>query len=204
MARLPKRRTPTAPPPLPSVEFFSQLQADNYRVGNLVGVSPAEFQARIEEFSQMDDSQMEGYDDVALQRKKSISFQWSEDQDFGTFQVSGAQFRERSKRLLAMFMDHHGVLEKDLSGKRVLDIGCWTGATSFLLAAMGAEVLAIEEVAKYTQCVNYLRDAFGLENLEARNLSLYDLAAEEFQDAFDIVLFAGVLYHLSDPIIGTG
>ena len=48
-----------------------------------------------------------------------------------------------------------------------------------------------------------LRDAFGIEKLEARNLSLYDLAAEEFQDAFDIVLFAGVLYHLSDPIIGT-
>jgi SAM-dependent methyltransferase len=102
-----------------------------------------------------------------------------------------------------MFMDRMGRLGQDLKGKRVLDIGCWTGATSFLLAAMGADVVAIEEVAKYVECVNYLRDSFGVDNLEARNLSLFDLAADEFQDAFDIVLFAGVLYHLSDPIIGT-
>ena len=67
---------------------------------------------------------------------------------------------------------------------------------------MGAKVVAIEEVAKYVDCLKYIRDAFDLENLEPRRLSLYDLTADEFQDAFDIVLFAGVLYHLSDPVLG--
>jgi SAM-dependent methyltransferase len=67
---------------------------------------------------------------------------------------------------------------------------------------MGAEVVAVEEVKKYTEYLLYIRDAFGIEKLEPRNLSLYDLTAEEFQDSFDFVLFGGVLYHLSDPIIG--
>ena len=32
-------------------------------------------------------------------------------------------------------------------------------------------------------------------------MSLYECILPEFQDSFDFVLFAGVLYHVSDPII---
>ena len=136
-----------------------------------------------------------------LQRQRSVRFEWSEDQDFGTFKVTGMA-TNRAIWLLATFMDDFSALPKSLEGKRVLDIGCWTGATSFLMAAMGASVVAVEEVKKYVDCVKYLRDTFGLSNFEPRNLSLYDLTDDEFQDAFDIVLFGGVLYHLSDPVLG--
>ena len=144
---------------------------------------------------------MEGYQSGDQQRGRSVRFEWSEDHDFGDFEVKGMA-QNRSTWLISMFMDQLNALPRDLSGKRVLDIGCWTGGTSLILAEMGASVVAIEEVKKYVDCLEYLSESFGLSNVEARNLSLYDLTDEEFQDAFDIVLFGGVLYHLSDPVLG--
>jgi tRNA (mo5U34)-methyltransferase len=67
---------------------------------------------------------------------------------------------------------------------------------------MGAEVVAIEEVKKYVDALTYLKAAFEINNLEVRNLSLYECTTPEFQDQFDYVLFAGVLYHLTDPVLG--
>ena len=66
---------------------------------------------------------------------------------------------------------------------------------------MGAEVLAIEEVKKYVDALTYLKTAFAIPNLEVRRLSLYECDAPELQDRFDYVLFAGVLYHVTDPVV---
>jgi 2-polyprenyl-3-methyl-5-hydroxy-6-metoxy-1,4-benzoquinol methylase len=148
-----------------------------------------------------DNAAMEWYQSSDQQRGRSVRFEWSEDHDFGDFEVKGMS-QNRSTWLISMFMDKLPVLPRDLTGKRVLDIGCWTGGTSLILAQMGASVVAIEEVKKYVDCLEYLCESFGVSNLEPRNLSLYDLTGDEFQDAFDIVLFGGVLYHLSDPVLG--
>jgi 2-polyprenyl-3-methyl-5-hydroxy-6-metoxy-1,4-benzoquinol methylase len=204
-ARIPgqfKRSLVPRPTPRPSVPYLVQLMTDNYQTKNLVGVSPEEFRRRIEAFSSMEDASMEGYDSIEKQRKRSVSFEWAADHDFGDFQVKGMS-ADRPIQLIASFVDNLSALPKNLDGMRVLDIGCWTGGTSLLLAAMGASVVAIEEVKKYTESLTYLRDSFGLSTLEPRNLSLFELTADEFQDSFDVVLFAGVLYHLSDPILGT-
>ena len=64
---------------------------------------------------------------------------------------------------------------------------------------MGAEVVAVEEVKKYAECTRYLAHAFDVKSIEVRNMSLYECVTDEFQDAFDLVLFPGVLHHLSDP-----
>ena len=199
-----KQKLVPAPPPqfdLPSLDHVSAQKA-HYQVANLVGVSPAEFRSRIEAFLALDDAEMEGYQSGAHQRARSVRFEWSEDHDFGDFEVKGMA-QNRSTWLISMFIDQLKALPRDLTGKRVLDIGCWTGGTSLILAQMGASVVAIEEVKKYVDCLEYLCESFGVSNLEPRNLSLYDLTGEEFQDAFDIVLFGGVLYHLSDPVLGT-
>ena len=55
---------------------------------------------------------------------------------------------DRHLVLLARYMDDFGAFPRDLSGKRVLDIGCWSGGTSLLFSALGAEVVAVEEVRK--------------------------------------------------------
>ena len=192
-------------PPGHSVRF-EELQAlmnDRYHVSNLKTVDRHQFKESIEAFHKLEDASMEGYISSDVQRIKSVKFYWPYDHDFGDFKVGPGTGKYRPAWLIARFMENFGTPEMDLSGKTVLDIGCYLGGTSLLLAAMGAKVVAIEEVTKYVDCLKYIRNAFAIENLEVRNVSLYDLSGDEFQDAFDVVLFAGVLYHLSDPILGT-
>jgi len=171
-----------------------------WRTDSLVNASPEAFKTRIDSFLQLVDHEMEGFQDPQRQRDLSIKFHWGHHHDFGAFALQG-RMAERHIDLLAAFIDQFKALPLDLSGCKILDIGCWTGGTSLLLCAMGAEVVAIEEVRKYVDAVNYMKDAFGLKNLQARNLSLYDCTLPEFQDAFDYVLFAGVLYHVTDPVL---
>ena len=189
------------PPSPPTVQYLRQLMKDNYQVKNLVNVDPKAFKERIEAFSALDDASMEGYTTIDGQRRMTVQFRWGADHDFGDFQVKGMA-KERPIWLLSHFMDLLPVLPRRLDGLKVLDIGCWTGGTSLALAAMGASVVAIDEVKKYIDCLSYLRDAFAVEHFEPRHLSLYGLKEAEFYDSFDIVLFAGVLYHLSDPVLG--
>jgi tRNA (mo5U34)-methyltransferase len=88
-------------------------------------------------------------------------------------------------------------LPADLSGKRLLDIGCWDGFYSFEAERRGAEVTSID-------C--WHPDGFFLahEALKSRvqfhEMSVYDLSRERF-GSFDIVLFLGVLYHVRHPLL---
>ena len=194
-------RPPVARATSATVGELDRLMVDNYQVKNLVGISKDEFRRRIDGFLDMEDSEIEGFAVADQQRRYAIKFHWSHYHDFGDFVVEGMN-RDRHERLIANFIDIFGVLPRRLEGRRVLDIGCWTGGTSLVLAAMGATVVAVEEVRKYTESLRFLKDSFAISGLDVRNLSLYDLRGPEYQDQFDYVLFGGVLYHLSDMILG--
>jgi 2-polyprenyl-3-methyl-5-hydroxy-6-metoxy-1,4-benzoquinol methylase len=184
----------------PGALFLRQLMQQNYTVANLKNETPEDFQGHIMSLIGQKDASIEGYTDTTHQRDFSVQFEWGHNHDFGSFSLSGAM-RDRHIEVLATFMKEYGVPERSLSGLRVLDIGCWTGGMSLLLTAMGAEVFAIEEVRKYADCVNYMKNAFGLDNLTVENRSLYSLDDEKFYDRFDLVLYSGVLYHVTDPVL---
>jgi 2-polyprenyl-3-methyl-5-hydroxy-6-metoxy-1,4-benzoquinol methylase len=186
-------------PHCPSTPEIAALMR-RYQTTNLVGVTSEVFRARILAFLALNDAAMEGFSDPATQRDLSIRFHWGHDHDFGDFKVSG-RLGTRHISLIAALVDWLGYLPKSLAGLRVLDLGCWTGGTSLVLAAMGAEVTAVEEVRKYIDALQYLRDSFAVENLRPVCLSLYDCTGQEFEGRFDIVLFAGVLYHVTDPVL---
>jgi len=185
---------------LPSLHYAKQLML-RYQTKDLRGTDAASFRSKLNEFLALRDFQMEGYTDPYMQRDLSVQFHWGHDHDFGDFFLRG-RMGTSHLALVAAFTDLIRALPRHLDGKRVLDVGCWTGGTSLLLSAMGAQVVAIQEVKKYVDCLEYLKQVFGVYKLEPLNLSLFECTGPEFQDSFDFVLFAGVLYHLSDPVLG--
>lgn len=184
---------------LPSIEHFNSLM-DRYTTDQLVNISPEDFFEQIQLLVQDKHPDFEHFTDIEIQRTVSVKFEWGHNHDFGPFKIGGLM-GDRHLKHMAVFKDHFGQNFDDLHGLSILDIGCWTGGVSLLLAALGANVTSIDEVGKYTKAVNLLAEVFGMPNLEARNESLYRLTTPEWQDKFDKVFFAGVLYHLTDPIV---
>ncbi len=86
----------------------------------------------------------------------------------------------------------------DLTGKRVLDVGAWTGWCSFEMERRGADVVAVD-------CVEFeeFREAHRLigSKVDYRILDVEELTPESV-GLFDYVLFFGVLYHLRNPLLG--
>nr|CRH04911.1 protein of unknown function [Candidatus Magnetococcus massalia] len=175
---------------------LTQLQQE--RLGkHALTVDLATLKSQIEDFLAIEDGNREGFQDINRQRDLSVRYHWGHDHDFGDFALRGVM-RDRHIRLLAHFIHHFG-LPLDLTGKRVLDVGVWTGGTSLLMAAMGAEVVAMEEVVMYAETVNLLATAFGLEEqLQCRQMSLYSL---DDSDSYDYIHYAGVIYHVTDPVL---
>jgi tRNA (mo5U34)-methyltransferase len=91
-------------------------------------------------------------------------------------------------------------LPENLEGKRVLDVGARDGFFSFEAEKRGAEVLAIEAVAReHLKGFDTAASLLG-SRVEMRTINVYDLSPEEV-GTFDVILFLGVLYHLRDPML---
>jgi len=100
---------------------------------------------------------------------------------------------EALKQRLAAFP-----IPADLTGKRVLDVGAWTGWCSFEMERRGAQVVAVD-------CVEFeeFREAHRMlgSHVDYRILDVEELTQESV-GLFDYVLFFGVLYHLRNPLLG--
>lgn len=91
-------------------------------------------------------------------------------------------------------------LPRDLSGWRVLDIGCNAGFYSFELAARGARVTAIDVDPHYLRQARWAAAQLGMSaRIEWRQMQIYDLVREP--RGYDLVWFMGVLYHLRHPLL---
>ena len=89
---------------------------------------------------------------------------------------------------------------EDLTGWKVLDIGCNAGFYSFELAKRGARVMGIDLDTHYLEQANWAATVLGLEDrVEFRQMQVYDLWKTE--DEFDMVWFMGVFYHLRYPLL---
>lgn len=89
-------------------------------------------------------------------------------------------------------------LPEDLTGKRVLDIGCAEGFFSFEAEKRGArEVVGIDSFPASVRRFNIAKVA-RQSNATAFLMNVYDLEPKRL-GTFDLVLFYGVLYHLKHP-----
>jgi len=89
-------------------------------------------------------------------------------------------------------------LPKDLTGMRVLDIGCAEGFFSFEAEKRGArEVIGIDSFPDSVRRFNIVKSA-RQSNATAYLMNVYDLEPKRL-GTFDLVLFYGVFYHLKHP-----
>ena len=92
------------------------------------------------------------------------------------------------------------VLPARLDGWHVLDVGCNAGFYSFELAKRGATVVGIDVEPLYLTQAKWAAKEFGLaDKVEFREMQVYDLARTT--EAFDLVWFMGVFYHLRYPML---
>ena len=88
-------------------------------------------------------------------------------------------------------------LPDDLTGKRVLDVGCWDGFYSFESERRGAQVVAVD----VWRPENFFKACRALgSRVEFHELSVYQIN-RDLLGSFDVVLFLGVLYHLRHPLL---
>jgi SAM-dependent methyltransferase len=88
-----------------------------------------------------------------------------------------------------------------LAGKRILDTGCNDGWFAFEYEKLGAITTGLEARAEAVRRANLIKSHFAYESEFLQG----DVEDEAFFDSlkrrkFDIVLFYGILYHLTDPI----
>lgn len=95
-------------------------------------------------------------------------------------------------------LDELGVAA-DLSGLRALDIGAWDGPLSFELERRGAEVTALDIQDPDVTIFNAAKKILGSSARFVR-CGVYD-ATPDLLGRFDIVVFAGVYYHLKNPVL---
>lgn len=125
-------------------------------------------------------------------------FSWGHDHDFGFgFKRNGAM-GSRHIEIVSESLSR-GMLASNLTGKKVLDIGCWSGGDLLLLAGLGAEVTAIEEHTRSAASARRLCELVGC-NTTIHEKSLYH-DRQDWKHKFDIIYCSGVIYHVTDPIL---
>ncbi len=131
----------------------------------------------------------------------NAQYGWGHTIDFGPFTKEGVlkdNYLTIAGRLMAA-----GWWPRSLEGKRVADIGCHTGALSLLMASQGAaEVIAVDEIPEHVAQCAYLCEVFKVDNVRPLLSSLYQLPQHVGAASVDVVILSGVLYHLSDMLVG--
>jgi len=91
-------------------------------------------------------------------------------------------------------------LPEDMTGLRVLDIGCADGFFSFEAERRGAaQVIAIDSSPHSVRRFNICRAALD-SRATAFLVNVYDLSPRQL-GTFDVVMCFGVLYHLRNPLL---
>ncbi|PLX70650.1 MAG: hypothetical protein C0602_03835 [Denitrovibrio sp.] len=92
-----------------------------------------------------------------------------------------------------------GLDENFWKGKRILDLGSFSGALSFFFEEAGADVVAVDVQDPEENGFQLLHD-IRKSKVEFRRISIYDLDPADI-GMFDVVNFMGLFYHLKHPLL---
>jgi SAM-dependent methyltransferase len=131
----------------------------------------------------------------------AAQYGWGHTIDFGPFQKEGLLHDDYLK--IAGGLDEWGWWPARLDGMRVGDVGCFTGGLSLLMAHRGAEVIyAVDEIPEHLAQCAFLARIFGTDAVRPMLQSAFRLREHITPGSLDLVLLSGVLYHMSDMLVG--
>lgn len=138
---------------------------------------------------------------TARQLAAQAQYGWGHTIDFGPFRMEGLLLD--SYLQIAGLVDDWGWWPASLKGLRVADVGAYTGGVALLLAARGAEkVYAVDEIPAHVAQCAFVAEAFQMNAIESVETSLYQLPQRIAPASLDLIVLSGVLYHLSDMLVG--
>lgn len=133
--------------------------------------------------------------------EKAAQYGWGHTIDFGPFTKQG--FLGTAYLDIAQHLDDWGWWPKQLQGMDVADVGCFTGGLSLLMAARGAATVhAVDEVPAHLAQCSYLAELFTLPSIAPMQSAAYLLPQQLAPRSLDLILLSGVLYHMSDMLVG--
>ncbi|WP_318345773.1 TIGR04290 family methyltransferase [Flagellimonas baculiformis] len=92
-----------------------------------------------------------------------------------------------------------GSIPEDLTGWKVLDVGCNAGYYAVELAKRGAHVVGIDLDDHYLKQAKWVAEQCKVsDRIEFKQMQVYDMAHTD--DQYDLIWFMGVLYHLRYPL----
>lgn len=131
----------------------------------------------------------------------AAQYGWGHTIDFGPFSKEG--LLKDSYLSIAGGFDTYGWWPASLDGLRVADVGCFTGGISLLMAERGAEVVyAVDEIPEHLDQCAFVASTFAIKSIRPVLRSVYRLQDEIAPKSLDYIVLAGVLYHLSDMLVG--
>lgn len=99
------------------------------------------------------------------------------------------------RRLIQVIQD---IAHRPLRHLRVLDLACLEGLYGIELALQGAKVVGIEGRQANIEKARFVKETLSLTNLELIQDDVRHISTEKYGQ-FDVVLCAGILYHLDVP-----
>ena len=132
------------------------------------------------------------------QLRRAEAMRWYHAIDFGKYQARG-----RNRPPYPPNMTLFGVMDIlsniDVKGMRVLEIGPAHGMISIGLAMRGAIVTAADIGGKKPPQISFCEEVFDVEIDYHAPLALEDIGNVFEKASFDLIVCAGVMYHLINP-----
>ncbi len=148
----------------------------------------------------MDEFEVKKFQDQLTQIENLSQYGWGHTIDFGKFVKTGI-LGEEWKKIPACLDDWEWW--PNLTGLSIADVGCYSGAISLIMANRKPKIVyAVDEIPEHLMQAKHAFDAFGVNNVVAVNRSVYQLTKDISLGSLDLILLSGVLYHLSDMLLG--
>lgn len=131
-----------------------------------------------------------------IERANALS--WFHALEFGSHQTVG-RFASTNPPNVTLYGVLDLLADIDVTGLRCLDVGAAHGLISFGLALKGAHVSAIDVVSPKSPQIELAQEIYGV-NIDRRSPVPLENSPNVFEPGtFDLIVCAGVMYHLLNP-----